>query len=100
MPSTGFPSPVHTFWHTPSVVNSYCPWSSNGCETEKQPIVESAPTVPVYVAEGMIPVGTVAVGAGVADTTWRRYDAARATLSVIESMLMVDGRRGRSVLME
>lgn len=56
--------------------------------------------MPVYVAEGMIPVGTVAVGAGVADTTWRRYDAARATLSVIESMLMVDGRRGRSVLME
>lgn len=49
--------------------------------------------MPVYVAEGMIPVGTVAVGAGVADTTCRRHDAARASLIVVENMLVGDEGR-------
>lgn len=57
--------------------------------------------MPEYVAEGRMPVGTVAEGAGVADTACRRYDAARATLIVVDSMLVVDGgRSGRSVMMK
>lgn len=57
--------------------------------------------MPEYVAEGRMPVGTVAEGAGVADTACRRYDATRATLNVVESMLVVDGgRSGRSMMMK